>query len=32
MKKPIISNLRLKIIALALAIVTWWYVSKELIH
>jgi len=32
MRKIIISNFRLKLIALGLAIVTWWYVSKELIH
>jgi len=32
MKKLFVTNLRLKLIALGLAIITWWYVSKELIH
>ncbi len=32
MRKFFVSNLRLKLIALALAILTWWYVSKEIVH
>lgn len=30
MKKPVVSNLMLKLIALVLAIITWFYISAEM--
>lgn len=30
MKKPVVSNLMLKLIALVLAVITWFYISAEM--